>query len=44
MNYRPTIRALGGDRYAADGLMFHMPGRWRSSSTSAAGPMRCGCA
>ena len=29
MNYRATIRALGGDRYAADGLMFHMPGRWR---------------
>ena len=29
MNYRPTVRALGGDRYAADGLMLHMPGRWR---------------
>ena len=29
MNYRATIRALGGERYAADGLMFHMPGRWR---------------
>jgi len=29
MNYRPTIRALGGEHYAVDGLMFHMPGRWR---------------
>ena len=29
MNYRATIRALGEERYAADGLMFHMPGRWR---------------
>ena len=29
MNYRATIRALGGDRYAADGLMFYMSGRWR---------------
>ena len=29
MNYRPTIRSLGSDRYAVDGLMFHMPGRWR---------------
>ena len=29
MNYRATIRAIGGERYAADGLMFHMPGRWR---------------
>ena len=29
MNYQPAIRALGADRYAVDGLMFHMPGRWR---------------
>lgn len=29
MNYRPTVQALGGDRYAVEGLMFHMPGRWR---------------
>ena len=29
MNYRAAIRALDGGRYAADGLMFHMPGRWR---------------
>jgi hypothetical protein len=29
MNYRPTIRLLGGGRYGVDGLMFHMPGRWR---------------
>lgn len=29
MNYRAAIRPLDGDRYAVDGLMFHMPGRWR---------------
>jgi hypothetical protein len=28
MNYRPTVRALGGGRFEAQGLMFHMPGRW----------------
>ena len=31
MNYRPTVRALGDDRYRADGLLLHMPGRWRFS-------------
>ena len=29
MNYRARVQALGGGRYRADGLMFHMPGRWR---------------
>ena len=29
MNYAAQVSALGGDRYRADGLMFHMPGRWR---------------
>jgi hypothetical protein len=29
MNYRPTVRALGAGRYRAEGLMLHMPGRWR---------------
>ena len=28
MNYRPSVTAAGGDRYRAQGLMFHMPGRW----------------
>lgn len=28
MNYRPSIEHLGGGRYRAEGLMFHMPGRW----------------
>jgi hypothetical protein len=28
MNYRPTVSTTGGGRYVADGLMFHMPGRW----------------
>lgn len=29
MNYRPTVRATGPGRFRADGLMLHMPGRWR---------------
>ena len=29
MNYRTTVQSLGGGRWRADGLMFHMPGRWR---------------
>jgi hypothetical protein len=28
MNYRPGIRSLGAGLYRAEGLMFHMPGRW----------------
>jgi hypothetical protein len=28
MNYRPAITAQGGGRYRAEGLMFHMAGRW----------------
>lgn len=28
MNYRPTVAALGGGHYRAEGLMFHMPGEW----------------
>jgi hypothetical protein len=28
MNYRATIQPLGSGRHRADGLMFHMPGRW----------------
>jgi hypothetical protein len=31
MNYRPTIAAKGGGRYVAEGLLFHMPGRWQLS-------------
>ncbi len=29
MNYRATVRNTGPGRYQVDGLMFHMPGRWR---------------
>jgi len=29
MNYRPTVQALGQGRWRADGLLLHMPGRWR---------------
>lgn len=28
MNYAAKVSALGGGRFQADGLMFHMPGRW----------------
>jgi hypothetical protein len=28
MNYRPSVKALGAGQYRAEGLMFHMPGRW----------------
>jgi hypothetical protein len=28
MNYRPTVAAAGDGRFAARGLMFHMPGAW----------------
>jgi hypothetical protein len=29
MNYRATVSSQGEGRYRADGLMFHMPGRWQ---------------
>lgn len=29
MNYRASVRHLGQGRFAAEGLMFHMSGRWR---------------
>lgn len=29
MNYRPTLRFLDGDGFEAEGLLLHMPGRWR---------------
>ena len=28
MNYKAGLKAEGGGRYRAEGLMFHMPGRW----------------
>lgn len=28
MNYRPSVTARGAGAYRAEGLMFHMPGRW----------------
>jgi hypothetical protein len=28
MNYQPSVAALGPGLYRAEGLMFHMPGRW----------------
>ena len=29
MNYRAIVSARGDGRYVAEGLLFHMPGRWR---------------
>lgn len=28
MNYKASVKALGGGGYRAEGMMFHMPGRW----------------
>jgi hypothetical protein len=28
MNYKPSVSARGAGQYRAEGLMFHMPGRW----------------
>ncbi len=28
MNYRPGVAALADGRFRAEGLLFHMPGRW----------------
>ena len=28
MNYQAAVTPLGAGRYRAEGLMFHMPGRW----------------
>ncbi|MDB5809523.1 MAG: hypothetical protein JWN94_1645 [Betaproteobacteria bacterium] len=28
MNYKPGIKRVSATRFRADGLMFHMPGRW----------------
>ena len=38
MNYRSTLRALAPGRYVAEGLMWHMPGRWRLIFEMAAPP------
>jgi len=37
MNYRPSVATLGAGRYRAQGLMFHMPGRWVMEFDIAAG-------
>jgi hypothetical protein len=29
MNYRARVSATGDGRYRAEGLLFHMPGRWQ---------------
>jgi hypothetical protein len=29
MNYRSSVKAVAADQWQAEGLMFHMPGRWR---------------
>lgn len=37
MNYRATITAKGEGRFRAEGLLFHMPGRWEIIFDVAAG-------
>ena len=37
MNYRPTIVAAGDGRYRAEGMVFHMPGRWEVAMDVRAG-------
>jgi hypothetical protein len=37
MNYRATIVAKGDGRFRAEGLLFHMPGRWEISFDVRAG-------
>jgi hypothetical protein len=29
MNYQTTVQMAGEGRFLAQGLLFHMPGRWR---------------
>jgi hypothetical protein len=29
MNYRPRVTASGEGRYLVEGMLFHMPGKWR---------------
>jgi len=31
MNYAPVLRPTGAHDWIADGLLFHMPGRWQLS-------------
>jgi hypothetical protein len=38
MNYTPSLRELGPNRFRAEGMLFHMPGRWRI--TFELGPQR----
>lgn len=28
MNYKTVVKSLGGGRFDAEGMMFHMPGKW----------------
>ncbi len=37
MNYRPSIKAGGDGRFRAEGMLFHMPGRWEISFDVRAG-------
>lgn len=40
MNTAPTVSNLGPGRYAVDGLLFHMPGRWELYCDVVQGPVR----
>jgi hypothetical protein len=42
MNFQPKIAAIGPGIYRAEGMMFHMPGKWRVAfeQRTASGPTR----
>lgn len=40
MNYRPSLHALGEGRWRADGLLWHMGGRWELRFDVEAGGVR----
>lgn len=40
MNYRPSVHALGEGRWRADGLLWHMGGRWELRFDVEAGGVR----
>ena len=37
MNYRPGVTKVGPETYRAEGLLFHMPGRWELTFDVVAG-------
>jgi hypothetical protein len=40
MNYRPSLQPLGEGRWRAEGLLWHMPGRWELLLEASLGDQR----